>query len=139
MTPMVPIRAKSLTRNLIFKLAITSALIVCCPPKSKDQAPMRSDTQHATAPPVPSLEGPPGTSEFPGTIWQEVTDQQKVVQNYWHALRIYLVCLVSRFPDYAGEADDILQDFIMKKILQPGWLELAKPDKGRFRDFLKSS
>ncbi len=27
----------------------------------------------------------------------------------------------------------------MKKILQPGWLELAKPNKGRFRDFLKSS
>jgi len=27
----------------------------------------------------------------------------------------------------------------MKKILQPGWLENANPDKGRFRDFLKSS
>ncbi len=100
---------------------------------------MRQDAQHAQATHGPSLEVPPATSEFPGTIWQEVTDQQKVVQNYWHALRIYLVCLLSRFPDYASEADDLLQDFIMKKILQPGWLELAKPNKGRFRDFLKSS
>ncbi len=80
-----------------------------------------------------------GGADFPGTIWQEVTDQQKVVQSYWHALRIYLACLLSRFPDYASEADDLLQEFIMKKVLHPGWLDLAKPSKGRFRDFLKSS
>src|SRR5713226_4051451 len=76
---------------------------------------------------------------FPGTIWVEVTDRQQVIQKYWSALRVYLVCLLSRFPDSAGDVDDLLQDFIMKKILQPGWLEMADPKKGRFRDFLRSS
>src|ERR1051325_1850781 len=79
------------------------------------------------------------TAEFPGTIWFEVTDRKKVVHQYWHALRIYLACLLSRFPNYREEADDLLQDFMVKKILQPGWMELADPGKGRFRDFLKSS
>src|SRR6266403_930615 len=82
---------------------------------------------------------PQSSAEFPGTIWLDVTDRKKVIHKYWSALKIYLLCLLSRFPNYRGEADDILQDFIMKKILQPGWLELAKPAKGRFRDFLKSS
>src|SRR5260370_33522432 len=79
------------------------------------------------------------SAEFPGTIWMEVTDRKKVVHQYWQALRIYLACLLSRFPNYREEADDLLQDFIVKKILAPGWLEMADPGKGRFRDFLKSS
>ena len=79
------------------------------------------------------------SAEFPGTIWFEVTDRKKVVHQYWHALRIYLGSILSRFPHHREEADDLLQDFMMKKILQPGWLELADPGKGRFRDFLKSS
>jgi hypothetical protein len=84
--------------------------------------------------------GPLQTSaEFPGTLWFEVTDRQQVIHKYWGAMRVYLVCLLSAFPDYRQEADDLLQDFILKKILQPGWLEMAKPEKGRFRDFLKSS
>src|SRR5215472_7642582 len=78
-------------------------------------------------------------SEFPGTVWLDVKDRKKVIHKYWSALRVYLVCLLSRFPDYRNEADDLLQDFILKKILQPGWLENADPNKGRFRDFLKSS
>jgi RNA polymerase sigma-70 factor (ECF subfamily) len=49
------------------------------------------------------------------------------------------VCLLARFPDHRNEVEDLLQDFIMKKILQPGWLENADRTKGRFRDFLKSS
>ena len=80
-----------------------------------------------------------GPGEFPGTVWRDVTDQKKVIHKYWSALRIYLVCLLSRFPDYRGEIDDLLQEFILRKILQPGWLENADPNKGRFRDFLKSS
>ena len=82
---------------------------------------------------------PQSSAEFPGTIWVDVTDQKKVIQKYWSALKIYLLCLLARFPNYRGEADDLLQDFILKKILQPGWLENANPGKGRFRDFLKSS
>ena len=78
-------------------------------------------------------------AEFPGTVWMDVTDRKKVIHKYWSALRIYLVCLLARFPTHRNEADDLLQDFIMKKILQPGWLENADPGKGRFRDFLKSS
>src|SRR6266581_8868860 len=82
---------------------------------------------------------PQSSAEFPGTIWLDVTDRKKVIHKYWSALKIYLLCLLSRFPNYRGEADDLLQDFILKKILQPGWLENADPNKGRFRDFLKSS
>jgi DNA-directed RNA polymerase specialized sigma24 family protein len=82
---------------------------------------------------------PQSAAEFPGTVWLDVTDRKKVIHKYWSALRIYLVFLLARFPDHRNEADDLLQDFIMKKILQPGWLENANPDKGRFRDFLKSS
>lgn len=85
----------------------------------------------------PPLDRPAG--EFPGTVWLEVTDQRQVIQNYWSALRVYLICLLSRFPDQRNEADDLLQEFILKKILQPGWLENANPTKGRFRDFLKSA
>jgi hypothetical protein len=82
---------------------------------------------------------PQSSAEFPGTIWVDVIDRKKVIHKYWSALKIYLVCWLTRFPDYRGEADDLLQDFIMKKILQPGWLENADPGRGRFRDFLKSS
>jgi RNA polymerase sigma-70 factor (ECF subfamily) len=82
---------------------------------------------------------PTSAAEFPGTVWLDVTDRKKVIHKYWSALRIYLVYLLARFPTHRNETDDLLQDFIMKKILQPGWLENANPDKGRFRDFLKSS
>src|SRR5256885_3475733 len=82
---------------------------------------------------------PPSSTEFPGTIWHDVTDRKKVIHRYWGALKVYLFFLLSRFPDYRSETEDFLQDFIMKKILQPGWLERANPGKGRFRDFLKSS
>src|SRR5947208_3935229 len=77
--------------------------------------------------------------EFPGTVWMEVTDRKMVVNRYFGALRLYLAGLLSRFPEYRSEADDLLQDFIKDKILHPGWLEKADPNKGRFRDLLKSS
>jgi hypothetical protein len=79
------------------------------------------------------------SADFPGTIWLQVTDRKSVIHKYRDALRVYLVCLLAPFPDYRDEADDLLHDFILKKILQPGWLEMANPSKGRFRDFLKSS
>ena len=84
-------------------------------------------------------EQPQLSAEFPGTIWVEVTDRKKVVNRYWGVLRIYLAGLLARFPEYRNEADDLLQDFIKDKILNPGWLEKADPNKGRFRDLLKSS
>ena len=77
--------------------------------------------------------------EFPGTVWMEVTDRKMVVNRYYGALRLYLAGLLSSFPQYRSEADDLLQDFIKDKILHPGWLEKADPNKGRFRDLLKSS
>ena len=77
--------------------------------------------------------------EFPGTVWMEVTDRKMVVNRYYGALRLYLAGLLSRFPQYRSEADDLLQDFMKDKILDPGWLERADPNKGRFRDLLKSS
>jgi len=77
--------------------------------------------------------------EFPVTTWMEVTDRKKVVNRYWMALKTYLGGLLSQFPEYRAEADDLLQDFIKEKILNPGWLEKADPNRGRFRDLLKSS
>src|SRR5436190_771952 len=77
--------------------------------------------------------------DFPVTTWVEVTDRKKIVNQYWMALKTYLGGILSRFPEYRDEADDFLQDFIKEKILHPGWLEKADPNKGRFRDVLKSS
>jgi hypothetical protein len=93
---------------------------------------MNPETQ--TFPELPQL-----SAEFPGTIWMDVTDRKKVVNRYWAALRVYLTGLLSRFPEYKAEVDDLLQDFIKDRILHPGWLEKADPNKGRFRDLLKSS
>lgn len=84
-------------------------------------------------------ERPQLSGEFPGTVWIEVTDRKKVVNSYWSALRLYLNGLLSRFPEYKNDADDFLQDFMTEKVLHPGWLEKADPNKGRFRDLLKSS
>src|SRR6266568_3712392 len=85
------------------------------------------------------VEPSPLSADFPGTVWVEVTDRKMVVNRYFGALRLYLAGLLSRFPEYRSEADDLLQDFIKDKILHPGWLEKADPNKGRFRDLLKSS
>ena len=82
---------------------------------------------------------PQDSSEFQVTDWFFVTDQTKVVQKYLYPLKVYLMGLLARFPDYRGEAEDLLQDFVRHKILQPGWLEKADPKKGRFRDLLKNS
>src|SRR6266568_7483659 len=92
------------------------------------------NTEAQTFPELPQL-----ANEFPGTIWMDVTDRKKVVNRYWAVLRVYLTGLLSRFPEYRAEADDLLQDFIKDRILHPGWLEKADPTKGRFRDLLKSS
>jgi hypothetical protein len=82
---------------------------------------------------------PQGSSDFQVTDWLVVTDRTKVVQRYLYPLNVYLIGLLSRFPDYRNEAEDLLQDFVTHKILQPGWLEKADPKKGRFRDLLKNS
>ena len=99
---------------------------------NKYSGPMKTETK--TVP-----EATPSSAEFPGTIWMDVTDRKKVVNRYWAALRLYLAGLLSRYPEYRNEAEDLLQDFIKEKILHPGWLEKADPNKGRFRDLLKSS
>src|SRR5947208_14946515 len=93
---------------------------------------MNTETQ--TLPEVPQL-----ANEFPGTVWMDVTDRKKVVNRYWAALRVYLAGLLSRFPEYRTEADDLLQDFIKDRILHPGWLEKPDPNKRRFRDLLRRS
>ena len=95
---------------------------------------MRSNSDTHVSPASAQLSG-----DFPVTTWVEVTDRKKIVNQYWIALKTYLGGLLSRFPEYRAEADDFLQDFIKEKILHPGWLEKADPNKGRFRDLLKSS
>ena len=95
---------------------------------------MRHNSDTHVSPASPQLSG-----DFPVTTWVEVTDRKKIVNQYWIALKTYLGALLSRFPEYRAEGDDFLQDFIKEKILHPGWLEKADPNKGRFRDLLKSS
>jgi hypothetical protein len=55
---------------------------------------------------------------------------------YWQPLRIYLL---ATFPNLHEQVDALLQDFAEDKILQEGWLRKADQNRGRFRDFLKTS
>ncbi len=83
-------------------------------------------------------------SIFPRTDWTELgkaaeaeqAPLDRLIRLYWHPLRIFLV---SSFPNLAGQADELLQDFAGDKILRQGWLRKADQTRGRFRDFLKSS
>jgi hypothetical protein len=83
-------------------------------------------------------------SIFPRTDWAELSkaaDAQPVpldrlIRLYWQPLRIFLL---TTFPTLKDEADTILQDFAEDKMLKEGWLRKADQERGRFRDFLKTS
>jgi hypothetical protein len=87
---------------------------------------------------------PPTGSIFPRTDWAELSkaaDAQpipldRLIRLYWQPLRIFLL---TTFPSLKDEADTILQDFAEDKLLKEGWLRKADQDRGRFRDFLKTS
>lgn len=87
---------------------------------------------------------PSSGSIFPRTDWTELgkaaeaeqAPLDRLIRLYWQPLKIFLV---ATFPNLAGQADELLQDFAGDKILRQGWLRKADQTRGRFRDFLKSS
>jgi hypothetical protein len=84
------------------------------------------------------------SSIFPRTDWAElgplaVADAarlDRLIRLYWKPLRIFLV---ASFPSLKDQADVLLQEFAEDKILKTGWLQRANPQRGQFRDFLKTS
>src|SRR5580692_11949162 len=83
-------------------------------------------------------------SIFPRTDWADLgkaaaaepAPLERLVKLYWQPLKIYLL---ATFPGLQSQAEVLLQDFAEDKILQEGWLRKADQNRGRFRDFLKTS
>ena len=87
---------------------------------------------------------PTGSSIFPRTDWAELSKAaeadearlDRLIRLYWEPLRIFLL---AAFPGLKDQADMLLQDFAEDKLLKEGWLRRADQNRGRFRDFLKTS
>lgn len=86
----------------------------------------------------------PASSIFPRTDWAGLgqaaeADEARLdslIRLYWAPLRIFLV---ATFPSLKDQAEVLLQEFAEDKILKEGWLRRADPNRGKFRDFLKTS
>lgn len=89
-------------------------------------------------------EEPSRSSIFPRTDWADLSKAaraepaplDRLIRLYWQPLKIYLL---ATFPNLREQADLLLQDFAEDKLLQEGWLRKADQNRGRFRDFLKTS
>lgn len=86
---------------------------------------------------------PSSGSIFPRTDWAELgkaaTDEARLdqlIRVYWQPLKIYLL---ATFPGLQNQAETLLQDFAQDRMLKEGWLLRADQNRGRFRDFLKTS
>lgn len=83
-------------------------------------------------------------SIFPRTDWADLgkaaqaepAPLDRLIRLYWQPLKIFLL---TTFPKLHNQADTLLQDFAEDKLLQEGWLRKADQNRGRFRDFLKTS
>ena len=91
-------------------------------------------------------------SIFPRTDWSalvrgrtgqggavdEAAQQQldQLIRLYWQPLKIFLL---AAFPSLHNQAETLLQDFAQDRMLKQGWLLKADQNRGRFRDFLKTS
>ena len=82
-------------------------------------------------------------SIFPRTDWAglgkasgDEVQLDHLIRLYWQPLKIFLL---AAFPTLHNQADLLLQDFAQDRILKEGWLLKADQNRGRFRDFLKSS
>jgi DNA-directed RNA polymerase specialized sigma24 family protein len=60
----------------------------------------------------------------------------RLIVRYHTPLKIYMLGV---FPSLAPCAEELLQDFAQDKLLRDGWLRQYDPNRGRFRDFLKTS
>lgn len=92
----------------------------------------------------PMPDAAPNSSLFPRTDWAELgraavaetESLDRLIRLYWQPLRIFLL---ATFPGLKAQADLLLQDFAQDKMLKDGWLRRADQNRGRFRDFLKTS
>jgi RNA polymerase sigma-70 factor (ECF subfamily) len=82
-------------------------------------------------------------SIFPRTNWAELGKAaaddvrlDQLIRLYWQPLKIYFI---ATFPTLHNQADTLLQDFAEDRLLKEGWLLRADQNRGRFRDFLKTS
>lgn len=89
-----------------------------------------------------SLHSPNG--DFPSTRWTEIrgaadknpTALTRLVEQYEPALSSFLTrCL--RIPQ--DKAEDILQDFLTRKLLEKNILQEAEAARGRFRNFIRTA
>ena len=67
------------------------------------------------------------------TQWSVVGDVSHFTLRYAPAIRRYIESIVGK----AGEADDILQDFLLR-VVRTGFVR-ASADRGRFRNYLKAA
>lgn len=82
-------------------------------------------------------------SIFPQTDWAGLgkaaaneAHLDQLIRLYWQPLKIFLL---AAFPGLHNQADLLLQDFAQDRMLKEGWLLRADQNRGRFRDFLKTS
>ena len=59
-----------------------------------------------------------------------------LVRKYQRPLRVYFCYL---FPSLKERAEELLQDFAEDRLVREGWLGRVDLQRGRFRDFLKTS
>jgi hypothetical protein len=88
-----------------------------------------------------------GSSDWPLTDWSGLRqaayavgkDAERLdflIRKYQKPLKLHLTCT---FEVTEQVAEELLQDFAQDKILKEGWLAKANRERGRFRNFLKSS
>jgi hypothetical protein len=77
-----------------------------------------------------------GVGRAAGVVGKDAESLGHLILRYQKPLRTYLL---SAFPSLGTLADELLQDFAQDRILREGWVGKANRDRGRFRDFLKTS
>jgi hypothetical protein len=75
---------------------------------------------------------PPPALDQISTSWRSLNDPTKFVMSYGAAIRKYLLALLRD----EHEADEALQDLLLQVTAQG--FPHARPDRGRFRDYLKA-
>lgn len=87
---------------------------------------------------------------WPNTVWPEIQAAAGAVgkdtvpldvlcRKYEKPLKTHLRNKFWTYPRIQEHAEDLLQDFITKKLLTEGWLDTANPARGKFRDYLRRS
>lgn len=81
----------------------------------------------------PANDPPASRLERLSTSWSGVRDPHRFVLRYGTAIRRYLVAFLGN----PHEAEEVEQEFLLK-VVERGF-ERASPDRGRFRDYLKTA